>query len=104
MNNMKICKYCKLEKSDDSFEICKITVGKVYYRLKCKNCKRIGRIARRRNTRKWLDDYKKNLFCTRCGFADFRALEFHHANHGEKDFNVADMIHSGSSIQTILRE
>ncbi len=101
---MKICKYCRLEKPDESFEICKITSEKTYYRQKCKDCKRTVRVTRRKKTRKWLDDHKKNLACERCGFSDFRALEFHHSNDKEKDFNVADMIRSGSSIQTILKE
>lgn len=101
---MKVCRYCKLEKPDELFEVCRIISGKIYRRQKCKDCKKLVRNVRRRNTRKWLDDYKKNLICERCGFSDFRALEFHHQNHGEKDFNVADMIRSGSSIQTIVCE
>jgi hypothetical protein len=101
---MKICKSCGLEKSSESFEICKIISEKVYYRQKCKDCKRIVRVTRRQKLRKWLDEYKKNLMCLRCGFSDFQALEFHHSNYDAKDFNVADMIRSGSSIQTILRE
>jgi hypothetical protein len=101
---MKICKYCNSEKPDDSFEICRVVSGKIYRRLKCKDCKRIVRTTRRKNTRKWLDEYKKELTCERCGFADFRALEFHHNENNKKDFNVADMIRSGSSIQTIMRE
>lgn len=101
---MRICKYCKLEKPDESFEICRIIAGKIYYRQKCKDCKKIVRVNRRKKLRQWLDDYKKSLACERCGFSDFRALEFHHSNHGEKDFNVADMIRSGSSIQTMLKE
>ena len=101
---MKICKYCQSEKPDESFEICRIIGDKIYRRLRCKDCKRKVRVVRRKNTRKWLDDYKKTLVCERCGFADFRALEFHHTNHNEKDFNIADMIRSGSSVQTILCE
>jgi len=101
---MKICKYCGLEKSHESFAVCKIIAGKIYRRQKCNDCKRLVKVARRKNTREWLDDYKKELACERCGFANFRALEFHHANHNEKDFNVADMIRSGSSVGTIIRE
>ena len=41
--------------------------------------------------------------CARCGFADYRALEFHH-HQGEKDFNVADMIRSGLSTNKIKLE
>ncbi|HRH44970.1 MAG TPA: hypothetical protein PKY82_25255 [Pyrinomonadaceae bacterium] len=101
---MKICKYCQQEKTDDSFEVCKVIAGKTYYRQKCKDCKRSVRVIRRKKTRKWLDEYKKSLACERCDFSDFRALEFHHSNPNQKDFNVADMIRSGASIQTILNE
>lgn len=101
---MSICKYCKSEKPDESFEICRIVGDRIYRRLRCKDCKREIRVVRRKKTREWLDGYKKGLSCEHCGFADFRALEFHHINHNEKDFNVADMIHSGSSVQTIMRE
>lgn len=93
---MKTCKYCQIEKPAESFEVCRIIKGKVYYRQKCKDCKRLVRVKRRTEIRKWLDKYKENLSCERCGFSDFRALEFHHSNHSEKDFNVADMVRNGS--------
>lgn len=102
---MKICKYCGLEKPEESFEVCKVVAGKTYHYQKCKDCKRLVRKTRRKNTREWLDEYKKDLSCENCGFSDFRALEFHHNSFDEKkDFNVSDMIRSGSSVQTILRE
>lgn len=101
---MKLCKYWQQEKPDESFEICKVIDEKVYRRQKCKDCKKTVRVARRKNLRKWLDEYKETLACERCSFSDFRALEFHHLNHNEKDSNVADMIRSGASIQTILKE
>jgi len=40
----------------------------------------------------------------RCGFSDYRALEFHHPEHDDQDFNVADMIRSGLSAESIRRE
>jgi hypothetical protein len=52
----------------------------------------------------WLDNYKRALVCVRCGFADYRALEFHHNQQGQKDFNVADMIRSGLSTNKIKLE
>jgi predicted nucleic-acid-binding Zn-ribbon protein len=51
-----------------------------------------------------LDEFKRALSCERCGFADFRALEFHHERTGLKDFNVADMIRSGLSVSAMMRE
>lgn len=101
---MKVCKYCKLERPEESFEVCRVVAGKIYRRLKCHKCKQAGRAVRRNRIRTWLDDYKKELTCERCGFADFRALEFHHKNPGEKELNVADMLRYGSSIKTIRLE
>jgi hypothetical protein len=101
---MKICKYCHLEQPEEAFEVCRVINGKIYRRLKCQKCKRAGMYIRRSNLRKWLDEYKQELVCERCGFADYRALEFHHKNHNDKHYNVADMIRSGLSILTIKRE
>jgi hypothetical protein len=78
--------------------------GKAYRRLRCRGCKRAKTNERRAALRRWLDEQKKALCCERCGFADYRALVFHHAGGQEKDFNVADMIRSGLSREAILRE
>ena len=101
---MKTCTSCKKEQHDEAFEVCNVIAGKVYRRRKCQKCKRAITNLRRNRLRAWLNDYKKNLACERCGFADYCALEFHHHRRGEKDFNVADMIRSGFSIDTMRRE
>jgi hypothetical protein len=99
-----VCRYCRLEKPIESFEVCRIVRGKAYRRLRCRQCKRQKTNERRTALRLWLDDYKRTLRCSRCGFADYRALEFHHLEGLEKDFNVADMIRSGLARRAILRE
>jgi hypothetical protein len=99
-----VCRYCRLEKPLEAFEVCRVVGEKVYRRRRCQQCKRLKTNERRTALRLWLDDYKKALGCSRCGFADYRALEFHHPGRREKDFNVADMIRSGFSRETILRE
>jgi predicted HNH restriction endonuclease len=101
---MWICKYCKVEQPEEAFEICRVVKGKVYRRLRCQRCKRQKTNERRAALRQWLDDYKKTLKCGQCGFADYRALEFHHPGQREKDFNVADMIRSGLSRKAIVTE
>jgi hypothetical protein len=101
---VKVCKYCHEERPDDAFEVCRIVKGKVYRRLKCKKCKLSDNHQRRVKLRAWLIAYKKMLMCERCGFADFRALQFHHHGNDEKAFNVADMVRSVSSIESVKRE
>ena len=101
---MPTCKYCNTEQPKDAFEICRVVNGKAYRRLRCRRCKRAKTNERRTALRLWLDEYKKTLQCGRCGFSDYRALEFHHPGEQEKDWNVADMIGGGFSRKTILRE
>lgn len=101
---MKVCKYCRQERPDDAFEVCRVLGGKVYRRLRCQKCKRTCTNQRRTRLRSWLSEYKQTLTCVRCGFSDYRALEFHHPEHDDKDFNVADMIRSGLSAESIRRE
>jgi hypothetical protein len=101
---MKVCKYCHEEQPDEAFDVCRVVKGKAYRRLKCKNCKRIYNNQRRAKLRAWLIGYKKMLVCERCGFADFRALEFHHKGHDEKASNVADMVRSVFSIKSVKQE
>ena len=101
---MKTCKSCNRELPDEAFPVCKILAGKVYRNRKCQKCRRVVINRRRSKLRLWLDEYKKSLECERCGFADYRALEFHHHVRGGKEFNVADMIRSGFSIERMSRE
>jgi hypothetical protein len=101
---MKRCKYCQVELPEEAFEICAVAKGKVYRRLKCQKCKRKTTNQRRSRLREWLDDYKRALACERCGFSDYRALQFHHSEKGIKDSNVADMIRSCLSVRAIRAE
>ncbi len=101
---VKFCKYCLIEQPEDAFEVCKIAGSKVYRRLKCRQCKLSGSRLRKSSLRSWLDDYKNALVCSRCGFPDSRALQFHHKETHTKLGNVADMAGRGLSVATILRE
>lgn len=102
--HLKFCKYCQTNQPETSFEVCQIIKGVAYRRLRCKKCKRAIRIQRIARLKLWLTTYKKTLHCKRCGFSDYRALQFHHRGRSAKDFNVADMAKQGSSIAAIERE
>jgi len=101
---MMECKYCHAHLPVACFEVCRVVGVKVYRHLRCHRCKRAKTNQRRAALRAWLDEYKKTQHCELCGFADYRALEFHHEGAQEKDFNIADMIRSGLSRVAILRE
>ena len=101
---MPICRYCEREQPEEAFEVCRIIGSKVYRRRKCRACKRLVINRRRDSLRLWLDEIKKTLTCARCGFSDFRALQFHHEGRDDKGYNIADMVRSGLSIAAIQRE
>jgi len=71
---MPICRYCRQDKPEEAFEVCRIVNGKAYRRRRCQQCKRLVTNIRRTRLRQWLNDYKAALRCERCGFADWRAL------------------------------
>jgi hypothetical protein len=85
-------------------EVASIVKGKAYRRLKCRYCKKSRQNERRQEHYVWITEYKKTVCCSRCGFADYRALDFHHLNPLEKDFAVADLISRGASLNKIKKE
>jgi len=101
---VKLCKYCNTEQPDEAFTVCRIVRGKVYRRLRCQECKRACANKRRNDLRRWLCDYKRILCCVHCGFADHRALAFHHDGVQDKEFNIADMVRHAHSRANILKE
>lgn len=97
------CKYCKQEKDEKSFE--KFKLGNTMYtRKKCTAFKISQQRERGHKTREWLDLYKSQLQCSRCGNSDERVLLFHHTDPKEKDRNIGDAVRLGWSIERILKE
>ena len=46
--------------------------------------------------------WKKTLQCNRCGFNDYRALQFHHER--DKEHNIAEMLRCGFALEKIKIE
>jgi len=87
---MKRCKYCGNLYPESDFGIAKTTVEKIYRRQKCRICYRKTKNILKASRRSWIDEYKREHGCTRCGILDPRVLEFHHPENVRKDFNIAD--------------
>jgi DNA replication protein DnaC len=59
---------------------------------------------RRRVKSDWVESLKKELKCKHCGFADFRALCFHHLDPKEKEAEIANMLRNNYGKEKILEE
>lgn len=117
---MKICTYCKEEKSFDQFRFrnkaknqyvswCKLCFSNYekekwktseYRRQNNKN----HNLERRKHKKQMVKDHLKNCACVVCGNKDFRVLEFDHINRKNKKYNISDMAGAGLGWKTILNE
>ena len=99
---MKQCSKCGIEKPLTEYHSAGIIDGKRYYRGDCKSCQKAVVKKRQETLREDYTEWKKTLKCNRCGFDDYRALQFHHER--DKEHNIASMMRSGFSLDNIKKE
>lgn len=87
---LKLCRYCNNRYPEIDFGVAATTPNKVYRRQKCRYCYRETKRLLIRRHRKWLEEYKRQGKCSKCGINDFRVLDFHHGESEGKDFNISD--------------
>ena len=85
----RVCKSCNCEKSLDEFANAGKVNGVEYKRHLCIPCYSKSKQPRKDRIREEYIEWKKTLKCNRCGYSDYRALQFHH--NGDKEANIADM-------------
>lgn len=56
-----------------------------------------------KNRRKWFNDYKATLSCSRCGFSHPAAMQFHHVR-GTKKMAVSHMVLKKADLADVLAE
>lgn len=84
----KQCLYCHKWYPEDSFGVALTTKKRVYRRRKCCHCYRETKQNLIQGYHKWLNDYKAQKGCKRCGIADDRVLDFHHKDEEHKLFSI----------------
>jgi transcription elongation factor Elf1 len=72
-----------------------------YYRNKENELQRINK--RKLRIKKWLQKYKADRGCSKCGEQDPRCLDFHH-KRDNKNKGIAELTHSGYSKEKIKKE
>lgn len=101
---MKTCSKCGITKELTEFHSAGHyrSDGTQYLRGECKICQKKVVKKRDKLVREQYVAWKKTLECNRCGFKDYRALQFHH--EGDKENNIATMLAGGYSIENIKKE
>lgn len=57
--------------------------------------------ARQQRLYEWVNAYRKEHPCIRCGETDTRCLDFHHRNPADKEIEVANALRWGWSVQRL---
>jgi hypothetical protein len=99
---MRTCKDCNKEKPLEEFASAGIVKGVQYYRHRCVPCYSKFKSVRKDALKEYIWSIKQKSTCSRCGFDDWRALQFHHKEH--KIANVSDMVRDGNSIEKLDEE
>jgi hypothetical protein len=86
----------------DNLDKCRASRRKWYHSHKDHAKKMIK--YRRAKLRAWFSEYKKTVFCVRCGEDDTVCLDFHHRSprNGKRELTMATFIRRGFSKKKIL--
>lgn len=96
-NKKIVCKECGIEKDLSEYYT---SNGKT--RRVCKSCVRKSQNQKYHYRKNWLNDYKKEHPCAKCGCNKFYLIDFHHIDPKEKDYTISD--NPNASVETILKE
>lgn len=84
----RFCPRCKCDVKTENFHQRR---GKANSSTYCKSCTTEQTVERMRNIKSQMIEYKGRC-CSRCGYDKYQgALEFHHLDPNEKDFNPSDL-------------
>ena len=99
---MRKCKMCGEIKDLFYFANAGKIKGIDYKRHLCLSCYSLSKKPRRDKIKEEYIEWKKTLKCNKCGFDDYRALQFHHSY--DKEHNISNMIKSGHSLCSVKKE
>jgi Zn finger protein HypA/HybF involved in hydrogenase expression len=109
-SGVKICTSCGEGKSlEDFYTNGYSPLGKIKYKGKCKECEQQVKYEKFSNLLKdYLNISNRKYACESCGYTNiFGALDWHHINPNNKDFNISDIpktISSENFITNVMPE
>ena len=105
----QVCTGCKKPKPLKDYWTAGIVKGKRYKRKRCKVCYNKTKYNYKFKIRKWFQEYKESLKCSRCGYSkeqnkgfSSHALQFHHVK--DKSFEISNAISRGYAMKRIINE
>tara|TARA_R100001443_G_scaffold114946_2_gene131789 strand:+ start:718 stop:1140 length:423 start_codon:yes stop_codon:yes gene_type:complete len=109
-NDERKCRSCQKVKPILEFPTAGIKKNRQYRRRICNTCYVKNKNHYRVKQRAWLNKYKSELSCEKCGYSSkthrnftTSALQFHHPR-ADKEFEVSNGAHRGMSKEKILSE
>jgi|SRR5581483_8983980 len=99
---MKLCKYCNTYYPELDFGVANTIEGKVYRRLKCRYCFNHDKKLLREKYKTFLEKYKEERGCCKCGIKDHRVLDFHHLRN--KEFTIGYATYNHLAFERVKKE
>lgn len=88
IDDYKICTSCSINKHKDEYHF--NNKSKTILSSKCKMCKNKEEVSKLKQMKKMCLEYKGH-FCTNCNYSrNQAALEFHHLDPNEKEFEISN--------------
>lgn len=78
------CRECGAVHPLTNYPKASIVKGVQYYRHLCTTCYSKQKLNKAQDRMKRFREYKKTLKCNRCGYDDYRALQFHHTDDNKE--------------------
>lgn len=98
----KICRHCGKKKNIAEFANAGTIKGVKYKRNLCIPCYSKSKKPRKAKLKKEYYEWKRQLSCVRCGYSDYRALQFHHK--GDKEAEISKLLQRGFALDKIQKE
>ena len=80
-----------------------LAIGKARYEAD-KDYFKTKNLRRKAEIRDIVTEIKKQSTCAKCGFSDYRALQFHHRDGQDKKFNIGQVKVSGAGEKRLMEE
>jgi len=95
----KKCKYCQKRFNRENF-----FYHGGFERAICVGCYSQERSDKKSKIREHLNELKRDSACSKCGFDNPVALQFHHKNPESKKYTIGTMASQGYPLETIEKE